>query len=162
MDKTIYFIRHGETDFNQKGIIQGSGVDSDLNEKGREQAQAFFDYYKNVDFDLLICSALKRSYQTIAPFIELGIPLKRFAEINEMNWGIFEGKPHSPEMKAIYADMISQWGTGNFDARIEAGESARELSDRLIAFLEVLKKMPEKKKLETLHQKIWNQLWLLP
>jgi len=151
MDKTIYFIRHGETDFNQKGIIQGSGVDSDLNEKGREQAQAFFDHYKNEDFDLLICSALKRSYQTIAPFIELGIPLKRFAEINEMSWGIFEGKPNSPEMKTVYAEMISQWDTGNFDARIESGESARELSDRLIAFLEILKKMPEKKILVCTH-----------
>lgn len=28
---TLYIIRHGETDFNRKGIVQGSGVDSELN-----------------------------------------------------------------------------------------------------------------------------------
>ncbi|MFM8374363.1 MAG: histidine phosphatase family protein, partial [Bacteroidota bacterium] len=37
----VYFIRHGETDFNRQGIIQGRGVDSDLNETGRQQARAF-------------------------------------------------------------------------------------------------------------------------
>ena len=40
--KTIYLIRHGETDFNRQGIVQGSGVDSDLNELGLAQAEAFF------------------------------------------------------------------------------------------------------------------------
>ena len=31
--KEIYIIRHGETDFNKQGIVQGRGVNSDLNEK---------------------------------------------------------------------------------------------------------------------------------
>jgi probable phosphoglycerate mutase len=30
--KTIYLIRHGQTDFNKQGIVQGSGVDSSLND----------------------------------------------------------------------------------------------------------------------------------
>jgi len=151
MNKTIYFLRHGDTDFNQKGIIQGSGVDADLNEKGREQGQAFFDYYKKIDFDLLICSALKRSYQTILPFVKLGIRHKKMAEINEMNWGVMEGKAVTPEMKATYGEMIRQWGTGNFDAKLENGESARELSDRLTVFIEALKEMPEEKILVCTH-----------
>jgi probable phosphoglycerate mutase len=40
--KTIYLIRHGETDYNRRGVVQGSGVDSDLNEMGQAQATAFF------------------------------------------------------------------------------------------------------------------------
>ena len=34
MKKTFYFIRHGQTDLNLKGIVQGRGVDSPLNENG--------------------------------------------------------------------------------------------------------------------------------
>ena len=54
----IYMIRHGETDFNRTGIVQGSGVDSDLNQLGREQAQAFYEKYKDVRFDALYVSCL--------------------------------------------------------------------------------------------------------
>ncbi|MCY7358013.1 MAG: histidine phosphatase family protein, partial [Rudanella sp.] len=32
--KRIYIIRHGETDYNRRGVVQGSGVDADLNEMG--------------------------------------------------------------------------------------------------------------------------------
>lgn len=41
MKKTFYFIRHGQTDLNLKGIVQGRGVNSPLNETGLAQAQAF-------------------------------------------------------------------------------------------------------------------------
>jgi probable phosphoglycerate mutase len=39
--KDIYLIRHGETDYNRMGVVQGSGIDADLNELGQRQAQAF-------------------------------------------------------------------------------------------------------------------------
>ena len=38
--KTFYIIRHGETDLNRQGIIQGRGMNTDLNEKGAAQAAA--------------------------------------------------------------------------------------------------------------------------
>jgi len=59
--KTIYLIRHGETDFNRRGVVQGSGVDSDLNDMGRAQAQAFFQAYQHVPFEKLYVSGLKRT-----------------------------------------------------------------------------------------------------
>ena len=43
--KDIYLIRHGETDYNRLGVVQGSGIDADLNELGQRQAKAFFDHY---------------------------------------------------------------------------------------------------------------------
>ena len=43
--KEIFIIRHGETDYNLQGIIQGKGVNPSLNDKGRKQAQLFFDHY---------------------------------------------------------------------------------------------------------------------
>jgi len=45
LKKTIYIIRHGETDLNRLGIVQGRGMDTSLNEKGLEQAEAFYQAY---------------------------------------------------------------------------------------------------------------------
>ena len=46
----IYIIRHAETEYNKKGIIQGSEVDSDINHVGESQANSFFEYYKDINF----------------------------------------------------------------------------------------------------------------
>ena len=53
MKKEIYIIRHGQTDYNLKGIVQGRGVDSVLNETGEEQAKKFHEKYKEHDFDVV-------------------------------------------------------------------------------------------------------------
>lgn len=41
--KDIYLIRHGETDYNRMRVVQGSGIDADLNELGNKQARAFLN-----------------------------------------------------------------------------------------------------------------------
>ena len=91
--KKIYLTRHGQTDFNRKGIVQGSGIDSDLNELGQAQARAFFDYYKDQPFDKLYVSALKRTHQSMAGFIESGLVYEELADLNEISWGEREGVP---------------------------------------------------------------------
>jgi len=73
MKKIIYIVRHGETDFNRKGIVQGGGVDAPLNELGRQQAQAFYDIYKDVLFEIVLTSKLQRTHQTVQPFLEMGL-----------------------------------------------------------------------------------------
>lgn len=70
MPKEIYIIRHGETEYNRLGIMQGSGVDTDLSEVGRTQAKRFFEHYRHIPFDLFIASKLKRTAQTLAPFLQ--------------------------------------------------------------------------------------------
>ena len=49
--KDIYLIRHGETEYNRMGVVQGSGIDADLNELGNRQAKAFFDHYQHLELD---------------------------------------------------------------------------------------------------------------
>ena len=36
--KTLYIVRHGQTDLNKQGIVQGRGMNTDLNDEGRKQA----------------------------------------------------------------------------------------------------------------------------
>ena len=63
--KEVYFIRHGETEQNKLGIVQGSGIDSDLNNLGLIQGKAFHTNFLDKEFDVAISSDMKRAYQTI-------------------------------------------------------------------------------------------------
>ena len=128
--KKIYLIRHGQTDFNLRGIVQGSGVDTSLNDRGREQAQAFFHAYRHVAFDKIYTSALKRSFESVQGFINLGLPYEKLAALNEISWGKNEGEVITPEEDAYYHRMLTLWGEGKTDERIEGGESPDEVAAR--------------------------------
>lgn len=124
----IYIIRHAETEYNRKGIIQGSEVDSDINSLGDQQANSFFEYYKNISFDKIYVSALKRTYQTIERFTKIGIPYEKIKEFNEISWGINQGKSDDLE---DYSKLIGTWLSGDLDNKFEQGESPNQMSKRL-------------------------------
>jgi broad specificity phosphatase PhoE len=128
--KKIYIIRHGQTDFNLQGIVQGSGVDSSLNATGRAQALAFFEMYGSVAFDRVYTSSLKRTAETVARFIEKGIPHEALSGLNEISWGTNEGQKITPEEDAYYHWMLQQWQGGNTALRIQGGESPDEVAIR--------------------------------
>jgi probable phosphoglycerate mutase len=128
--KQIFIIRHGETEYNKLNIVQGSGVDTDLNETGTKQAQQFFDMYQRFPFDLVYTSALKRSQQSVAGFLQKGIQHVVMPELNEISWGDFEGKPQTLEQRALYWQMIHKWNAGELDAKIPNGESPLEMQQR--------------------------------
>lgn len=151
MKKTIHIIRHGQTEYNKLRIIQGSGVDSDLNERGREQAQLFYDKYKNEPFEVVLTSNLKRTHQTVNAFIQKGLPWEKFSEVNEMHWGVHEGKEGTPDMVKDYERVIK---SGNFDERIEAGESINEVAARVNIFIEHLKNRTEEHILVCVHGRL--------
>ena len=159
--KTIYFIRHGQTELNRLRIVQGGGVDSSLNDTGRVQAQAFFEKYQHLDFEAVLTSKLKRTHETVAPFIERGLPWEQFAEINEMGWGVHEGKEGTPEMREEYVNLTAAWRSGDYSARIAEGESAKELGDRVSDFIEMLKQRPEKLLLVCAHGRLMRCLMCL-
>jgi len=152
--KKIYIIRHGETEFNRRKIVQGSGVDTSLNENGQAQGNAFFDYYKDVPFELVLTSKLKRTHETVAAFIEQGIKWERFAEINEMSWGIHEGKESTPSMKADYQFINAEWAKGNYDVGLKGGETITELAARCEAFKQILLKRSEETILVCAHGRL--------
>ena len=125
----LYIIRHAETEYNRKGIIQGSEVDSDINDVGESQANSFYEYYKNINFDKIYVSDLKRTFQTIRRFTEKGSSYEKLKEFNEISWGVNQGKSDDLE---DYARLIDTWLTGNLDNKFEEGESPNEMSVRLV------------------------------
>lgn len=143
--KKIYIIRHGQTDFNLKGIVQGSGVDSSLNEFGVAQSRAFFEAYRHIPFDKVYTSALRRSIETIDLFLKSGIPHEALPGLNEISWGRKEGQPITPEEDAYYHYVLEEWRKGNTSLRIEGGESPEDVAKRMMPALDHIFSRPEEK-----------------
>jgi broad specificity phosphatase PhoE len=138
MIKTLYIVRHGQTDFNKQGIVQGRGRDTDLNEEGRRQANQFYNAYKDVPFDKIYISELKRTQQSIQQFIDSGLPYEKLSGLDELAWGIYEGKPSSPETKAAFLLMMRDWVAGRLDSKFENGESPNEVRLRQLEALRII------------------------
>ena len=141
--KKIYLLRHGQTDFNLQGIIQGSGVDSSLNATGRWQAQRFYDAYQDVPFAKVYTSVLQRSIQSVQGFIDKGIPHEKYAELNEICWGTREGTYVTPENDISYFDLLDKWNNGECHLPMEGGESPEDVAARQRQFLDILLSRPE-------------------
>lgn len=133
--KNIYLIRHGQTEFNLKGIVQGCGIDSDLNDTGIAQSKAFYRMYKDFPFDKVYTSTLKRTKQSVQKFITAGLPHEEIEGLKEIHWGNKEGQPFAPEENDYYLKVTQAWQGGDYDLCITGGESPRMVQERLkVAF----------------------------
>ncbi|TKC09255.1 histidine phosphatase family protein [Pedobacter frigoris] len=152
MDKEIYIIRHGETELNKLGIVQGRGVNSDLNDTGRAQAAAFYARYKDVPFEKIYTSKLVRTHQTVKGFVDAGTPWEQLSGLDELAWGEWEGKPNDENAIAAFKGLAEKWDTGDFDAHFVGGESPNQVLLRLKEALdEILSHTDEKLVLVCMH-----------
>ena len=152
MEKEIYIIRHGETDYNRKGIIQGRGVNSELNEKGIQQAAAFYEHFNHIDFDVVFTSSLKRTQQTVEPFVQQGYQFDAHEGLDEINWGVHEGKLADSNLSKEYLYITGQWKSGVLEEKIPGGETPLDLQQRQTRFIEhILKPHPAQKILMCSH-----------
>ncbi len=151
MKHELYIIRHGETDYNKKGIVQGRGVDSSLNSTGIQQSMLFFQQYRHLSFDQIYISSLKRTKQTVQPFIEAGLPVEALPQLDEINWGIHEGMPHGASTKDIYYNLVLEWKKGNIHNAVAGGESPVDIQVRQLKFLKLLRSRKAEKVLICSH-----------
>ncbi|MBS1545095.1 MAG: histidine phosphatase family protein [Bacteroidetes bacterium] len=138
----IYLVRHGQTDYNLQGIVQGSGIDASLNATGNAQAEAFFRAYGDIDFSVVHTSQLNRSKESVAGFIKKGIPHEVHAALNEISWGNREGQRITPEEDEYYHWLLNQWQIGKTSIAIEGGESPDDVAARQKPFVDMLRSMP--------------------
>jgi broad specificity phosphatase PhoE len=143
--KKIYLVRHGQTDYNLRGIVQGSGVDASLNEKGKAQAAAFYQKHGAVPFDKVYTSCLKRSIESVELFLKNGLPHGALEGLNEINWGSREGMVITPEEDAYYYWVLRQWQLGNTQLRIEGGDSPEDVVMRQASALSQIMAQTEEK-----------------
>lgn len=152
MVKDIYIVRHGQTDYNLKGIVQGSGVDASLNDNGRKQADDFFNAYGDFPFDKLYVSNLKRTQESVQGFIDKGLPYEKLSGLNEISWGTREGQPFTPEENKYYFAMLDRWKQGETSLPVEGGESPDQVAMRqLDAMKYIMSREDEQKVLICMH-----------
>jgi probable phosphoglycerate mutase len=115
--------RHGETEYNRCNQIQGRGIDISLNKTGRLQAKAIADHLCEINFQKVFSSSLKRSRETAQIVArEYSIDVESYEDLDEMNFGILEGRPAS-EIKDELENLHENWKSGNVHYAIENGES---------------------------------------
>jgi broad specificity phosphatase PhoE len=151
IEKELYIIRHGQTDHNLKGIVQGKGVNLPLNELGRRQSQAFFNAYKDVPFDKIYASSLLRAQETVYPFRDAGLSFEISSELDEISWGELEGTATIMENSDVFKELTDNWCAGNIDAKPPGGESPREVQDRQKRFIDHIRHTSDKMILVSMH-----------
>ena len=109
----IVFVRHGQTDLNKTGRIQGSVYDHDLDEVGRASAERAAANFDPSGFDVVFSSPLKRSLTTALS-----------------------------ELGQKYPDAIDPWGkaAAAYIKYAPSGESFASLDERCGSFLADMKK----------------------
>ena len=128
----LLFVRHGETEYNRRQIVQGRGIDAALNATGRAQAEAVAARLAGVAFDAIYASTLRRAIETaLVIAAEHGaLPVRRLDDLAEMAWGVYEGAPHTPQLRQDFERFRARWRRGEFDFRIEGGESILDVQAR--------------------------------
>lgn len=130
-------MRHGQTDWNREGRIQG-GTDNPLNSTGREQAATLGRTLADVRVDAVYTSSHQRARQTAA-VLEGRAPIVAMDELRERFFGKFEGA--NDKDAAIVADWNKRRFTWGDD--MEGGESLESQARRAEA---ALKQIREKHK----------------
>ena len=87
----LYIVRHGETEWNKEGRIQGR-LNSDLTSKGKKYAKLLGERLKDTEFAHLISSPSGRTLET-AQLIKgnRDLPVVTDERIMEMNLGSWQG-----------------------------------------------------------------------
>jgi 2,3-bisphosphoglycerate-dependent phosphoglycerate mutase len=101
----IWFIRHGETDWNAAHRMQGR-TDIPLNAQGLAQAAALVPLlvqsHREAPFAALYATPLMRSQQTAAPVAAaIGLPVGIMADLQERAFGIIEGEPYATVREGV-------------------------------------------------------------
>ncbi len=149
--KKIYLVRHGQTEFNKKGIVQGSAVNSSLNETGRAQAQAFYEAYKHIAFDAVYTSALNRSIESVQAFIDNSIPHFIRPGLNEISWGDMDGKVATATEHNEYKELLARWQQGDIECKRWGGESPVDVQKRQEPVIQEILASPHKTILICMH-----------
>lgn len=136
----ITIVRHGETEWNKEGIIQGQ-LDSKLSELGIEQAKKLAERLSNESFDAIFSSDLSRAADTakeVAKF-HLDVPIYFTQELRERYLGEFQGKTKD------YPGWKDRRGDEEFMKKMGI-EDTEKMQGRIKIFLDRIQKDFQNKK----------------
>jgi len=147
----LYLVRHGETDANAQGIVQG-WLDTTLNEKGIAQAVKVAAGF-NKPIDVIYSSDLVRATRTAQEFrlLDEEVPYIEDARLRERDFGDAAGT-HRDEH-----DWEQFWSL-NDRATILNAEILNDFTVRIASFLDELKSRPYQAVLIVAHGGVLNRV----
>lgn len=134
----IYLVRHGETEWNKRGLLCGR-TDIPLNEKGIRQAQALIEEVKKAEIELILTSPLQRAVHTAEIISQSEIQVIREPLLMEQDFGLLEGHIMLDEECLKYRN--------NFFYPFPEGESVAMVAHRALNLLERIKADYREKKI---------------
>ena len=73
------------------------------------------------------------------------MPWQKLSGLDELAWGIWEGKKSSLKSRAVFRLMMQEWQNGNYEAKFEGGESPNEVQVRLQEAMQVIQSKTDEK-----------------
>jgi broad specificity phosphatase PhoE len=136
-DNRLLMVRHGESTWNELGLIQGQADGPTLTDKGRRQSAQLAEQFRRGRVGAIYSSDLGRARETAA-FVgnALGLPVAIDPALRERCFGSYEGLP----LGALETAHSGICGDNVVDAsaRPDGGESLDEVYERVGSFLERL------------------------
>lgn len=137
--KTIYLFRHGETDLNKNKIVQGSDIDSSLNDNGRKQAQELAEKLSGSGIECIYSSHLVRAFDT-AKFVadRINVEIKVNVDLREISFGTFSGESMLDVNKKLDNNFFENFSkTNQYDDFVfPNGESKEKVRSRFVKCVE--------------------------
>lgn len=140
--KEILVIRHGETDWNAQGRLQGT-MDTPLNSRGIRQAEAVAQSLKDKGIHIVYASPLQRARKTAEIICEaIDVPIVFREDLREKDFGSMQGL-RVDEIDAIYGDSLWEMRSV-LDMAPPGGESNRDVILRLEPVIEEIKGLKQR------------------
>ncbi|MBZ0301627.1 MAG: histidine phosphatase family protein [Anaerolineae bacterium] len=135
----LYFARHGQSIANVQHIISNRDVPHPLTDLGREQARALAEKLRAVRLNRIYTSPIPRAVETaqIAAAAH-GLDYEITGALREFDCGVIENRG-DPESWARQKQVWDAWLIhGDYEARVEGGESFRDIQARFVPFIDQL------------------------
>lgn len=130
----LVLVRHGETDWNAQGRIQGQ-LDIPLNATGLAQAAALGARLAEQHFDAIYVSDLERALQTARPVAQLGRrEIRREPRLRERHFGALQGLT-AEEAQRQQPLVWQDYKVRRLEADLGGGESLQQFSRRVVEWV---------------------------
>ncbi len=134
----LILIRHGETPWNEKKLIQGGRQDIELSPAGIRRVGKLASYLKNEKLSIIITSPMKRAVATAKAIASLhGLPLEIDDRLKEIDVADLEGRSLD-DLNATFTRFLMQWQKDREAADLPHGEKLQELQNRAWMVIQTL------------------------
>ena len=147
----ITIVRHGQTDNNKNGIMQGLSNEL-LNDRGRRQCKKLRIELKDKNFDICYMSPLVRAVETAYILVGDRVPIVKDRRLIERDLGELEGKSRD------FYDVNKYWDY-ELNSNDKGVEPIKRIEKRVKSFLEYVSKKKEENILIVTHSSVFRMLY---